>query len=26
MVGLSDYSQAYNPTKEDIKSVIDFQR
>ncbi|HVH15782.1 MAG TPA: glucose 1-dehydrogenase [Candidatus Angelobacter sp.] len=26
MVGPSDYSQAYNPTKDDIKSVIDFQR
>jgi threonine dehydrogenase-like Zn-dependent dehydrogenase len=26
MVGPSDYSQAYSPTKDDIKSVIDFQR
>ena len=25
MVGPSDYLQAYNPTKDDIKSVIDFQ-
>jgi len=25
MSGPSDYSQAYNPTKDDIKSVIDFQ-
>jgi len=24
MVGLSDYTQAYSPTKDDIKSVIDF--
>jgi threonine dehydrogenase-like Zn-dependent dehydrogenase len=26
MVGPSDYSRAYSPTKDDIKSVIDFQR
>jgi glucose 1-dehydrogenase len=26
IVGLSDYSQAYSPTKDDIKSVIDFQK
>jgi threonine dehydrogenase-like Zn-dependent dehydrogenase len=26
MVGPSEYSQAYSPTKDDIKSVIDFQR
>ena len=25
-VGLSEYSQAYSPTKDDIKSVIDFQK